>query len=264
MQTLSSVQHALRILLVMRERGDLGVSDAARSLGISSSSAHRLLITLQAEGFVEQVRAGGKYRLGPVMQHTATAVDRVIQIASPHMAQLRDSSLETVHLAALSATETRFLAAFESPRVLRVTSRVGRSLPAHATAAGKLLLSYSSDDGVRALYPAGPIPGGTAASAVDVDALLGEIRDIRSLGFGRNRSEAEDGVAALAVPILDAAGRAFFALTVTGPDANWNPERTAGLSPREQELLATLRATAVRIETELSDAVGGPSTTKGA
>ena len=252
-QTLSSVSQALKILLLLQQRDDLGVSDIARTLDISSSSAHRLLATLLADRFVSQQYTGGKYQLGPAMRGAMTSAERVIEIGSPHMAALRDASAETVHLAVLRGTETHFLAAFESPRIMRVTSRVGTVLPAHATAAGKLLLAALSDSEIAGLYPAGHAPtGGAPGSILTVGQLITEVASARRDGYGRNLAESEVGVAALAVPLTDASGRTAYSLTVTGPDALYNPDHTIALSARETELLGMLRVAASRIEAELA------------
>ena len=43
---------------------EIGISALAKRLGIAKSTAHRLAVTLVAEGMLEQDRDSGKYRLG--------------------------------------------------------------------------------------------------------------------------------------------------------------------------------------------------------
>src|SRR5439155_16088720 len=47
-----AVENALRLLQLYRQRDVLGVSETARRLGVGRSTAHRLLRTLRAHGFV--------------------------------------------------------------------------------------------------------------------------------------------------------------------------------------------------------------------
>ena len=63
--SLKSVGSALDVLECFALDGELGVSDIARRLGGTKSTAHRLLHTLVSRGFVEQdVPSSARYRLG--------------------------------------------------------------------------------------------------------------------------------------------------------------------------------------------------------
>ena len=249
-QMLKSVRQALNLLELLQHLPSLGVSDAADKLGISSSTAHRLLATMQAANFVQQTGPGRKYQLGPAMKsfRDSAAIDQLLEISAPPMVTLRDQTGETVHLATLSGTSTKFIAAFESPQLMRVISRVGRILPAHTTAAEKLLLSYLSADELTDLYPDRRLDHGTTASLQTLDDLLVELESVRQLGYGRNMAESEPGIAALAVPVTARDGQFTYALTVSGPDSRFNPERKLALSEREESLLTMLRQAARRIE----------------
>jgi DNA-binding IclR family transcriptional regulator len=249
-QLLQSVSQALRILRLLQSTDALGVTDVARALAIGSSTAHRLLATLAEQGFVHQLQSGGKYELGPAMRPSVES--RLVAVATPRMIELRDRSSETVHIAVLRGIQTHFLAAEESPRIMRVTSRVGQTLPAHATAAGKLLLARWTDDELREFYATLGLRGGAAASIRSVDALLAEVALVRARGFGRNLAESEEGVAALAVPLRDADGIVVASLTVTGPDALFNAARSTEPSARELELVEMLHQTADLIHADLS------------
>ncbi|GAA0992996.1 IclR family transcriptional regulator [Subtercola frigoramans] len=251
-QILQSVSQALKIVVLLQEQPSLGVLDIARALDISSSSAHRLLATLVEANFVVQPQAGGKYALGPAMKGPSSEIERLIEVATPDLVALRDRSQETVHLAVIRGTDTHFVSAVESPRVMRVTSRVGRSLPAHTTAAGKLLLASLSDDELAELYRDHDFSGGTESSIGGLAGLRVEVRLAGARGYGRNLAESEHGVAALAVGLRDAQGRVFASLTVTGPDSLFNPAGTEALSDRERELLEMLTETAAHLESELA------------
>ena len=252
-QVLKSVSQALRILELLQQHPRLGVSEVAEKLGIGSSTAHRILVTMQEAGFARQSEPGRKYELGPRMQATrhSAVIDRILDASTPQMLALRDATGETVHLAALAGTDTRFLAAYESPHIMRVTSRVGSVLPAHTTAAGKVLLSYLPEDQLTSLYPPGTLTEETPESITTLDALRAELRLVRERGYGHNLAESELGVAALAVPLTDPDRQLTLALTVSGPDFRFNPDRTLGLSSREEQLLGLLRDAVHRIQSHI-------------
>ena len=253
-ETLQSVRQALNILKLLRQHPTLGVSEIAALLAVSSSTAHRLLATMSQVGFVRQAEPGRKYELGPAMQfagHTS-AVEHCIEVGTTHMIALRDASSETVHLAVLTGAATRFVAAFESPLMMRVTSRVGRELPAHTTAAGKVLLGRLDDEQFAELYRNGPLDANTSESIDTLPQLRAAVASARELGYAVNRGESEQGVAAIAVPLHHPSGRITCALSLTGPEARFNPGGSIDLSSREAELLRLLRSAAAAIESELA------------
>ncbi|NEE04415.1 IclR family transcriptional regulator [Phytoactinopolyspora halotolerans] len=238
---LASVDNALRLILLLRE-SELGVRDAADALGVARSTAHRLLAMLVYRGFAEQ-SGDRRYRLGPVLTGAERASGlpaRYAQlrwVARPHMNALAARVRETVNLAVLAGSQVRFIDSVESTQMLHIGSRTGMSLPAARTSGGKALLAEMSDDDVRARFE-------TAADAVDVDALLGELRDVRRRGYGLNFEETEPGVRAVAVAV-HAGDRAVGALAVAAPAQRLTHRAIKSLVPE-------LTGAAARVDEELT------------
>ena len=102
-----AVENALRLLQLYREREVLGVSETARLLGVGRSTAHRLLTTLRAHGFVVQ-DASRAYRVGPTLRELGAAIAEsgvVRARCRPFMQALCDELGETVNLVALRGSE---------------------------------------------------------------------------------------------------------------------------------------------------------------
>ena len=253
-QTLQSVGYALRILLLLRTHPVLGVTEVAAHLGIGASTAHRLLSTLQEYKFVQQTEAGRRYQLGAAMTLStdAAAIEHCIEVGFPVMEHLRDESTETVHISVLSGTQSKFVAVIESPRMMRVTSRVGKNIPAHTSAAGKVLLAELSDVEIDELYPEEQLGQVTESSIATRAALKAELQTVRERGFAINRGESEEGLAAVAVPLRRPGGRAICCLTLTGPLTRFNPDLGGNVSAREREFLEMLFSHAAQIERELT------------
>lgn len=250
--TLQSVHQALRVLTLLQGVDELGLTEISDRLGIGKSSAHRLLATMRDARFVDRTPTR-RYRLGPAMSGSpeAAALEHCAEMAKPHLKKLRDLTRETVHISSLSGTSAEFLAVCESTLMMRVASKIGESLPAHATSAGKLMLSTLSEPELFALYPDERLPAVTAKAIATRTELLAELARVRELGYGRNVSESEEGVAALAVPLHRPTGRTVCTLTITGPTLRFNPEGTTDLSDTEARLLTVLRACAHAIERDL-------------
>src|SRR3954452_6945309 len=84
-----AVDHALQVMLLLRNQPDLRVTEVAIDLGMSASSAHRILSTLEHRGFVTQDRITRAYRAGPALIELAFSSTRSInlrEVSEPHLA----------------------------------------------------------------------------------------------------------------------------------------------------------------------------------
>jgi DNA-binding IclR family transcriptional regulator len=175
-------------------------------------------------------------------------MDSFLDVARPAMTALRDASGETVHIAMLAGVTTRFPAAAESRNIMRVGSRVGDTLPARMTAAGKLLLSYLSHSTLALLFRDERLNDRSLGDD-GFRELMSDLRHTRIREFGVNHDESEPGVSAIAVPIRDMSGEPICALTLSGPTFRFHSAPSASLlSEREAELLRLLRGSATGIE----------------
>lgn len=246
-ETLQSVSHALRALKQLRRKPSMGVSDVAAELGVGVSTAHRLLATLVAEGFVRQ-SADRKYELGGEMLGSASAIEHCAEVAAPVMRRLRDASGETVHLSIIRGDETFFLTAVESNAVVRVMTRVGEKPPAHSTAAGKVLLASLSRESFEDLYKATTLGRETEFTIEDREAFWAELQEVAAAGFATNRAESEIDMCAIAVPLHRPEGAPLCALSLAAPLSRINPQRQAAVTDDEARLLEHLRLAAREIE----------------
>lgn len=243
---LDSVSNALRLLLLLRERGELRLTDASNALGVARSTAHRLLLTMAHEGFVEQDKQTRAYRAGRALVEVGLAAVGQLDIrrrGRAHMLALAAELDETVHLLVLEGAGVRFVDGAESNQVVRVTSRVGNLLPAHATSGGKALLADLSEEDVRRML-GGQLAKVTRDTVCDMDKLLTDFQEIRKVGYAMNRGESHVAIRAVAVCIRDRTGRAVAALAVAVPAAR-------GSLPRLRSFVEPLRMVVKRIETDL-------------
>lgn len=213
------MDNALRLLLLLRDRGEVRVTDVSAELGVARSTAHRLLMTLAHHGFVAQDRVSRVYRIGRSLYEiglTAAGELDIRRKARQHMERLSVQLRETVNLIVLEGSGCRFVDGVEGDRRIRVTSRTGTLLPAHATSGGKLLLAELAPDDVDALYPEG-LPGVTDRTITTLPDLHAELAAIRKQGYAVNRGESEPDLFAVAVCVRDHSQRAVAALAISLP-----------------------------------------------
>lgn len=239
--------HALRLL---RETGPLGVSELGDQLGVARSTAHRILGTLLHHGFVEQDRVSRTYRLGPFFTRDgveSAAVARLRDAAMPFLRALSAELDETVQLAVLEGPSCRFVDGVSGHRPLRTSVQAGFTVPAYATASGKLLLAELDDAAVRALYARSRLPSVTGHTLPTIETLLDQLAVIRRDGHALNHGETEEGVGAIAVPVRDGRHRALGAVALSLPTVRMVPGSNRTMVSR---LLALAAAVEAAISTE--------------
>ena len=159
-ERLSSVTTAMRLLKAFSEdEVDIGISALAKRLGIAKSTAHRLAVTLVAEGMLEQDRDSGKYRLGVGLFRLGALVRRRMEVsneARPYLYSLRETINESVHLAILDGTEIMYVYHLESTHAMRARSDLGVRKPAHSTAEGQAILAFQPQEVIDRVIASGP------------------------------------------------------------------------------------------------------------
>lgn len=178
-------------------------ADLHARTGFPRSSLHGLLRTLRDAGWLEADAGGTRFRLGVRALICGTAyVDRdpVMPHATATLERLRDETGYTAHYARLCGADVVYLETRESRRSQHLVSRVGRTLPAHATALGKALLAELTDDEVRGLLPT-TLPALTDHTVTSRTALLAELGAARTRGFATEREEGTAGVACAAAVV---------------------------------------------------------------
>lgn len=240
---IESVDNALLLLLLLRERGQVRVAEAAEYLEVARSTAHRLLAGLRHRGFVVQ-DTHHVYRPGPVFGSLGLTAGRDLRlIAYPRLRELHGEVDETVHLMVLEGNGVRFIDGIESTQALRVGTRVGVLLPAHCTSGGLVLLAELPAGELDALYPRGlPAAPGNAISTLP--ELHRRLAAVRRGGYAVNQGESERGIVAVGTCVRDSTGRALAGLAVAMPAAR-------GPASRLPELRAAVQTHAERIRRDL-------------
>lgn len=205
----------------------LGVSELARRTGIPKSSAHRLTGHLAASGLLE--RTDGAVRLGlRLFEIGQLAIGQrgLIDAARPYLADLREATRNTAHLAVLEGTEVVYLDIVRGPDAPNLASRIGGRFPAHATAVGKAILAHSPGEVLETVISAGlPRIGPRTLTAPGL--LRRQLAKVHEEGVAYEREESGTGVICVASPLLDSSGRARAAVSVSGWSTRVRADRVA-------------------------------------
>jgi IclR family KDG regulon transcriptional repressor len=240
---LKSLDVALRVLEALDNGApERGISDLSRELGVSKAAVYRILSTLMLRGYVTQNPATSQYAIGPRLRrfsHVAAGQLDLQAVARPFMTQLRDATLDTVHLAVLEGGEAVYIAKEDGLHPVQVTSRVGARCPAHCVATGKALLAFA-DEAVQERLLAGGLPRYTPLTHADGDDFRQEMARIQASGCAINLGEWRTEVRGVAAPIFDSTGRAVAAIGVCSPDQRMPDSRLGEACDLVTEIAARL------------------------
>ncbi|MFD5315264.1 IclR family transcriptional regulator [Streptomyces sp. NPDC127098] len=221
----TSVDHALRLAVILQVEGPLTVSEAAERLGVARSTAHRLLSTLVYRDFAAQ-NADRSYRVGPVLELAARTRSDVAALRAAALGPMRtlvDVLDETANLSVRTGRTVRFIASVECSRALRVGGREGMVFPAHQVTGGLVMLAALGDDELSALYA--PVPEGGPEERPDLVKLRAELRAVRRSGVALNLERSERGVVAVGRGVTGPDGDPVAAVAVSMPSVRHSPRR---------------------------------------
>jgi DNA-binding IclR family transcriptional regulator len=230
-----SVVRALTLLEALADQhGDIGIAELSRRVGLHVSTAHRILGTLVSRGYARQSPESGRYALGAKTFHIAESYLGQMdlrRLVRPVLERLSRETGETANLVILDGRDALYLDKVESPRSLRIFSRIGRRAPLYCTAVGKVLLADLPMDEVNSLLGGGALDALTHATVTSRNQLREELRKVQEQGFALDIEECEDGASCIAVPVRNSRGETVAAIGISGPSSRMNAQRIAELVP---------------------------------
>lgn len=188
--------------LVAANPSQYTLTDICRELDSPKSSLYPILYTLTARHFLA-LDGNSHYRIdysahqvGNAYLHQLNFLDEVETI----LTNLTNVCLETSHFATLAGGDVLYLKKIDSPEFIRMTSRVGITLPAYGTSLGKaLLMDYELND-LKKLYPEG-MKALTPNTITDFQVLMDQIHEARIKGYTYETEESTPYIRCYAVPI---------------------------------------------------------------
>jgi IclR family KDG regulon transcriptional repressor len=243
--TVKSADRTLDLLeLFADHREGLTLTDVCDETGWPKSSTLGLLRTLQSRDYLELLNGSGRYQLGPRVANLGAIYLDKLDLAKVGAEVVRDISRacdETVHLAVLQGTHVLYVAKEEGGGRMRMVSMIGRTVPAHGTGVGKMLLASLDPAEFDLRYPGeadlAPLTARTITRRAD---LLAELEAIRQRGYSTDSGESTIGIECLAAPVLDVRGEVTAAISISVPEPRFTPDRIPHLRSTLLEGVRTL------------------------
>jgi DNA-binding IclR family transcriptional regulator len=230
-ERLHSVRRALAVLEALATRPEGATpKELSLALGIHLSTGYRLLNTLVAAGYVAR-DPDGLFRLGSrvaYLHHGYLAARCPPPEALPFVHALQLATSETAMLHQLEGDDVVTTAGVAGSRPGAIPpGYVGLAMPAHATAAGRVLLAalptcqLEAFLGRRVAAPESPLP------LISSEALRAELEHIRQVGYALDQGDNYHDICCIAAPVIAGSGEVEAAIAIVAPCARFRQEEPA-------------------------------------
>ncbi len=219
--------------------GGATLTELAATLHLPAATAHRLLATLEAGGWLRAGVKGewlvgvGAFRVGSAF----LAHRNLVVQAYPHLRELMDRAGETANLAVMESGEAVFVEQVQCRELMRMSAKLGARAPLHASGVGKAMLSAMAPRDVEAALGRRELTRFTPRTFTTLEGLAIELAAARERGYVVDDEEHAAGLRCVAAPVLDENGQPWAAVSLAGPTARMTPERIPAMG-------ALVRATA--------------------
>lgn len=225
-----AVDRAARLLTeVVHAPDSVTFTELAAATGLAKSTTSRLLVALERGGLVRR-DTDGRFRPGEVFVRYAWrggAEAGLIEVARPFLDRLGDATGETVNLGVARDGLVEQIAQVDSTYLIGGTNWLGRPVPLHCAALGKVLLACGAAE-----LPAGRLDRRTPRTITSRAVLEANLAEVRRRGYAITDSELEPGLVAVAAPVYRDGAVVVGALSVSAPATRLTHDRIADVAAR--------------------------------
>ena len=224
-----SVDRALTLIETLAEDDEgYRLTDLAVRTGLSTSTVHRLLTTLEKRRFVQFDRSEAKWHIGVRSFSVGSTFARrrnFVAHAMPYLRKLRDLTRETANLAVVDDETIIVLTRVESREIMRSLTKVGGRVAMVASGVGKAVLATYSDEDVSAIIHRQGMPRLTEKSIVRPGELFKALQIIRQQCYAVDDEEARIGLRCVAAVVYNDCSEPLATISVSGMTSRFTDER---------------------------------------
>jgi len=222
---LRTIGRALEVLDCFDGQTPLSLKDISARVRLPETSLFRVLLTLEKHKYLHQHR-DGTYQLAPklIFGWLVQAADHVRVIARPEIERLARAFDETVSLSYLYDDRIHVLDCIETFHEIRMTNKIGRVLPPHCSAMGKVITAFQDRalaDRILEVYGLTPR---TENTITDRRKLFAEFEESRRTGIAADREESIRGGICFGAALRNDSKPVVAAISISTPTTRMTPE----------------------------------------
>ena len=251
---IQAIDRAARVLAALQGSRHLGITELGVILELPPSTVHGIVKSLQEHALVVKEPHGQRYMLGPTLLQLSNVYLDTLDVRARAMRWTGDLS-ERTGMAVRVGVEffEQVIVIHHEPRPdgTRQMPETGLTIPAHASALGKVLMAYRPSF-LQSLLGKGSLRSLTGETLVEPEALEKALVEVVEKGYAVEDEEAVLGEASIAVPVADRDSEAIAAIAVVLP---------ASQQPVSDSVLTLLREAARNVSRELGSPTWPPVVT---
>jgi DNA-binding IclR family transcriptional regulator len=212
------------------ERGEVGIREASRLLGILPPTLHRLFSAMEADGILSKT-SNNRYRLGERLFELGGLYSfhvPIRKIIRPHAQELAKLFRTNVHVAIPSQLHPHAVMTIDlvySIQTPPLVQRVGFRIPMHCSGIGKAIFAFLEPEKRMKILKEIKLVKFTENTITEVKKLKSELDQIRSQGYALDRGEMYENVHCVAVPIFQN-GQVAASLSISDPLGRINNKKS--------------------------------------
>jgi IclR family KDG regulon transcriptional repressor len=216
MRTNRSVERAIAVLMYLCQDGKpMGLTEISQGANLDKATTLRILNTLANADMVRQevdtkhyVPGAGIYNFWP---------SEIRKICRPHLQTLLENTQETICLIVPRGNQRVCIEVLEPDRELRIVAPIGRAVPIHLGASGRMFMASKSESQVRRLLSEYELPPKAEKVAGDNEEYIRQLERIKLAGYAYAVGEVDFDTSAVSAPVYDGLGNMAAAVVVRGP-----------------------------------------------
>lgn len=226
---IGSISKVCQLIEMLSTKKSWELTDLCKAVGMPKTTVHRMLLTLEDNGYVVQERQRGEYCLSFKFFSIGSRMlghSNLVDIARPYCRELLEAVDETVNLCVVSGTEMLVVEKQVTSQMLRQDSIIGSSFPLFQSASGKIFLAFADKAETEKVLALIREQSPSMQSEQVMRDLCSEIEQVRDSGLAYDYEEVFKGVRCTAAPLYDFQNKLVATLSVSSPTVRLNEKTT--------------------------------------
>ena len=244
------MERGLLVLQALSREGQLSLTDLSLKVGVPTSTAHRILTTLEKHGFTDLDDVTNEWSVGIESFRVGNAYlarTNLIECSRKAMRDLMEATGETANLAIAEGGDVVFISQVESHNPVRAFFRAGTRGPMHCSGIGKAMLANMLRRDVEKILQLKGCPEFTAKTLVTPSDLFADLETTRDRGWALDDEERYNGMRCIASSIFNSFGEPVAGISVSGPTVRFPDSMLSVIGPQvhkaAQEITALIGGT---------------------
>ena len=223
--TVKSITKAFAIIEALDEAGPLSIGELSKILIMDKATVHRLINTIKDIGYITQNLETKKYsnsiKLFEIGQNVISKIG-LFEAARPYIELLSSETGESINLGIVRDNKIVYVDKKEGISPIKVSIKVGTSIPMHCTGMGKAVLSHMSETERENIINQIDFIQYAKNTSLNKETLLRRLDKSRKLGYSFDNEEYVDDLISFGAPIFNYKGDPIGAISISFPKSRYD------------------------------------------